>query len=127
MAPVDDGIAETEVNFRLPRGSDPGLDRVPKDIPIITGAVGAEVFTSDLGQTETPRPGHWCLDTAVHRPGRIRNADPDVSGTEQAAAGYRDTADDRPVCIRNADPDVSGNGKAAARYRDTAGDRPVRI
>ena len=31
---VDDGTAETEVNFRLPRGSDLGPDRVPKDIPI---------------------------------------------------------------------------------------------
>ena len=48
---------ETEVNFRLPRGSDPGLDRVPKDIPIVTGAVGAEAVMPDLGQTRAPERG----------------------------------------------------------------------
>ena len=30
--PVD---VETEVNSRMPRGSDPGLDQVPKDRPIV--------------------------------------------------------------------------------------------
>ena len=44
VVPVDD---ETEVEFCLPRGSDPGLDRIPKDIPVITGAVGAEADTCD--------------------------------------------------------------------------------
>ena len=48
--PVDDGTAETEVNFRLPCGFDPGPELVPKDIPIIAGAVGAEVNTPDPGQ-----------------------------------------------------------------------------
>ena len=47
---VDDGTAETEVNFRLPRGSDPGPELIPKDIPIVPGAVGAEADTPDLGQ-----------------------------------------------------------------------------
>ena len=49
--PVDDRTADTEMNFRLPRGSDPGQDRVPKDIPIVTGAIGAEADTPDPGQT----------------------------------------------------------------------------
>ena len=48
--PVDDGTAETEVNFRLPRGSDPGPEGVPKDIPFITGAFGAEADTPDPGE-----------------------------------------------------------------------------
>ena len=47
---VDDGTVETEVNFRLPRGSDPGPEGVPKYIPFVTGAVGAEADTPDLGQ-----------------------------------------------------------------------------
>ena len=47
---VDNGTAETEVNFRLPRGSDPGLELVPKDIPIVPGAVVAEADTPDPGQ-----------------------------------------------------------------------------
>ena len=47
--PVDDGTAETEVNFCLPRGYDPGPDRVPKKIPIVMGAVKA--VTPDPGQT----------------------------------------------------------------------------
>ena len=54
--PVDDGTAETEVNFRLPRGSDPGPDRVPKHIPIVTGAVGAETVTPDPAQTRRLGP-----------------------------------------------------------------------
>ena len=48
--PVDDGTVETEVNFCLPRGSDPGPELVQKDIPIVTGAVDAEADTSDPGQ-----------------------------------------------------------------------------
>ena len=38
------------MNFRLPHGSDPGPEGVQKDIPIITGAVGAESDTPDPGQ-----------------------------------------------------------------------------
>ena len=49
--PVDDETAETDVNFRPPRGSDLGPDQMPKDIPIITVAVGAEEEKRDLGQT----------------------------------------------------------------------------
>ena len=49
--PVDDGTVETEMNFRLPRGSDPGPDRVQRDIPIVTGAVGTEAVTPAPGQT----------------------------------------------------------------------------
>ena len=45
-----DGTAQTEVNFRLPHGSDPGPDWVPKDIPIVTGAVGMEADMPDPGQ-----------------------------------------------------------------------------
>ena len=47
---VDDVTAETEVNFRRPLGFDLGLELVPKDIPIIPGAVGAEADTPDSGQ-----------------------------------------------------------------------------
>ena len=48
---VDDETAETEVEFCQPRGSDPGPDRMPEDIPVVTGAVGAEVDMRDPGQT----------------------------------------------------------------------------
>ena len=48
--PVDDGTAETEANIRLPRGSDPGPELVPKDILIVTGDVHAEADTPDPRQ-----------------------------------------------------------------------------
>ena len=51
VVPVDYETAETEVEFRLPRGSDPGADRMPKDIPVVTGAIGAELDMRDLGLT----------------------------------------------------------------------------
>ena len=51
VVPVDDETTETEVEFRRPRGSDPGPDWMPKYIPVITGAVGAEADTHDPGQT----------------------------------------------------------------------------
>ena len=35
--PVEDETAETEVNFRMLRGSDPGPDQMQKDIPVVTG------------------------------------------------------------------------------------------
>ena len=89
--PVDDGTAETEVNFRLPRVSDPGPDLVPKDIPIVTGAVGAEADTPDPGQPRRRGP----LGGAKPK----RPTDPANSGTRQVAAGYRETAGDRLVCI----------------------------
>ena len=47
--PVDDEAAETDVNFHMLRGSDPGPDQMPKDIPVVTGAVGAEADTLDPG------------------------------------------------------------------------------
>ena len=47
FGPVDDEIVETEVDFRLPRESDLGLDQRPKDMPIVTGPIGAE-DTRDL-------------------------------------------------------------------------------
>ena len=50
VGPVDDETAETEVDFRLSRGSDPGPDQMPKDTPIVTG-VGAEADMLDPGQT----------------------------------------------------------------------------
>ena len=53
---VDDETAEIEVEFRLPRGSDPGTDRMPKDIPVVTGAVGTEADTHDLEQTRRLGP-----------------------------------------------------------------------
>ena len=59
VGPVDDGTVETEVNFRLPRGSDPGLKGVKKDMPIVTGAVGdtpgqpRRLGVRRRGQTET--------------------------------------------------------------------------
>ena len=46
IGPDDDETAETEADFRQPRGS----DRVPEDRPIITGAVGAEPDERDPGQ-----------------------------------------------------------------------------
>ena len=50
----EDSIVETEV--RLPRGSDPGPDQMPKDMPVVMGAVGAEADTRDLGQTHRLGP-----------------------------------------------------------------------
>ena len=47
---------EGEVEFRLPRGTGPGLDGIPKDVPIVTGAAGAEAGTCDLGQTRRLGP-----------------------------------------------------------------------
>ena len=47
VGPVDDETAETEVDFRLPRG----YDRMPEDRPIIKGAVGAQMDKRDPGQT----------------------------------------------------------------------------
>ena len=44
------------MEFRLPRGSDPGPDQMPKDIPVVKGAVGAEADTRDPGQTRQLRP-----------------------------------------------------------------------
>ena len=40
--PVDDETAETEMEFHLPRGSDPGPDRMPKKIPVITPDPGQQ-------------------------------------------------------------------------------------
>ena len=56
VGPVDDETAETEVDFHLPRGSDTGPDQMPKDMPIVTGAVRAEADTRDPGQTCRLRP-----------------------------------------------------------------------
>ena len=53
VVPVVDETAETEGEFR---GSDPGPDRMPKDIPVVMGAVGAEADTSDPGQTRRLGP-----------------------------------------------------------------------
>ena len=47
VGPVDDETAETEVDFRPPRGT----SWMPDDRPIITGAVGAEADNCDPGQT----------------------------------------------------------------------------
>ena len=47
VGPVDDETAETEVDFRPPRGTNWMLD----DRPIITGAIGAEADRHDPGQT----------------------------------------------------------------------------
>ena len=56
VVPVDDETTETEVEFRQPRATDPVLDQMPKDIPVVTGAVGAEADTSDPGQTRRLGP-----------------------------------------------------------------------
>ena len=64
---VDDGTAETEVKFRLPRGSDPGPEGVPKDIPIVTGAVGAEATPTRAPKRNGPHmncPPHQSRDQA---------------------------------------------------------------
>ena len=50
VGPVNEETAETEVDFRLPRGADMETNQLPKDIPIVPGAVGPEVFTPDPGQ-----------------------------------------------------------------------------
>ena len=47
VGPVDDETAETEVEFRPPRGT----SRMPDDRSIITGTVGAEADKRDPGQT----------------------------------------------------------------------------
>ena len=73
--PVDVATAETEVNFRLPRWSDPGPELIPNDIPIVTGAVGAEANTPDLGQPR--RLGPLCgpnrNGTNNYRPSELRD------------------------------------------------------
>ena len=56
VVPVDDKTAEIEVEFRPPRGSDPGPYQMPKDIPVITGAIGAEADMHDPGQTRRLGP-----------------------------------------------------------------------
>ena len=126
VVPVDDETAETEVEFRQPCGSEPGPDQMPKDIPVVTGAIGAETDMRDPGQTcrlGSPKRGQ--TKTAP-----VWVANPANYGITQAAAGCRDTdgvAGDRPVRIRNADPDVSGTGQAADRCRNTTDDRPVYV
>ena len=35
VVPVEDETEETEVEFCLPRGTGPGPDRIPKDVPIV--------------------------------------------------------------------------------------------
>ena len=74
---VDDGTAETEVKFRLPRGSDPGPEGVPKDIPIVTGAVGAEATPTRAPKRNGPHmncPPHQSRDQAgrCREPGHSR-------------------------------------------------------
>ena len=56
VGPVDYETMETEVDFRPPRGSDPGPDQMPKDMPIVTGAIGAEADKHDPGQTPRLEP-----------------------------------------------------------------------
>ena len=51
VVPVDNESAETEVEFCRPRGSEPGPDRMPKDIPVVTGTIRAEADTRNPGQT----------------------------------------------------------------------------
>ena len=57
VVPVDDETAETEVEFRWPRGSEPGLDRMLKDKPVVTGAVGADTDMRGPGHTRRLGPG----------------------------------------------------------------------
>ena len=42
---------ESEVEFRLSRGTGPGINGIPKDVPIVTRAAGAEADMRDPGQT----------------------------------------------------------------------------
>ena len=52
---VDGETVEAEVNFCLPHGSDPRPELMPKDIPIVPGAVGVAVpyqVCPSRGQTE---------------------------------------------------------------------------
>ena len=45
---------ETEVEFRLSRGTGPGLDGMQREVPVVTGA--AEAYTCDPGQTHRRVP-----------------------------------------------------------------------
>ena len=60
---------------------------MPKDIPVVTGAVGAEADTRDPGQTRRSGP----LRGAKLKLAQVWVAEPSNSGITQAAAGCRDT------------------------------------
>ena len=114
--PVDDGTAETEVNFRLPRGSDSGQDRVLKDVPIIMGAIGVEADTLDLGQKRRlgplsgARPKLPAYELPIQQTGTqpvtdrfayelptLQTLPTQTYPGPGIAAGYQDTAGARPV------------------------------
>ena len=104
------------MEFRRPRGSELGQDRMPKDICRSRG--GHARFGTD---TPTRAPERGQIEMA-----QVRVANPANSRITQAAAGCRDTAGeagDRPVRIRNADPDVSGT----LVVLDTTDDLPVHV
>ena len=82
VVPVDD---ETEVEFRLPCGADPRLDQIPEDVPVVTGAAGAEADKRDPAQTRRSGP------QSRAKPKWPRSAN---SGITQVATGRRDAADE---------------------------------
>ena len=60
VVPVDDKAGETEVELCLPRGAGPGLDQIPKDVPVVTQTPECGQTTSYLAQNAGPaNPGAW--------------------------------------------------------------------
>ena len=130
------------MNFRLPRGSDPGPELVPKDISVVTGAVGAEADTPDPGQSRrlgplggakpkrcthelptqrTPGPG-WSLPGTGTQPVINRFSYempiPPTPGPSRSLPGART----QPVTDRFTFEMPTPTRQASAGYWDTAGD-----
>ena len=71
---------ETEVNFRLPRGSDPGLELVPKDMPMVPD-------TPDPGQQRRLGP----LSGAKPELFSTRSRPPPRAGTQPVTDRFMET------------------------------------
>ena len=76
---IDDETAETEVDFRPPRGT----NQMPDDRPIITRAIGAEAGKRDPGQTKRFRP----LGKAKPKRPRFELAIPRTPGSRRMPPG----------------------------------------
>ena len=83
---------ETEVELRLPRGTDPGPDEIPKDVPIIMGAAGAEQICAIRDKHADSDP-EWGRTISV----LTRDTVYTVLGAWQSAAEGQNAAGNRPV------------------------------
>ena len=103
VGPVGNENVDTEVEFRLPRGT----NRMSEERPIITGVVGAETDERDPGQTnqfgsfdgtKPKRPKFELTNSRIPGPCRM----PPGTGEQPEESGTC------PVLVWNADPNVSG-------------------